>query len=70
VPERSHDSLPDESIEDTADAAEPSLSPEVTERIGECLRLYYASMMTEPVPEHLIRLVDGLADKGNPSDES
>lgn len=43
--------------------AEPALSPEIAARIGESLRLYYDRMMREPVPDHLIRLVDRLNDK-------
>jgi len=67
VPERSPDVVPPEPEVGTSDPV-PSLSPEVSALIGESLRLYYEHMMREPVPDHLIRLVDRLSDMASESD--
>ncbi len=39
----------------------PQLDPKVQALIGERLRLYYAELLTEPVPERLVDLIDRFA---------
>lgn len=39
----------------------PQLDPKVQALIGERLRLYYADLLTEPVPESLVDLIDRFA---------
>jgi hypothetical protein len=39
---------------------EPALPPDVAACIGERLRAYYAHLMNDPVPEHLIRILEAM----------
>jgi hypothetical protein len=76
VPQRSPANTPNETdqVETKVHEAEtpfpePKLSPQVIALIGDSLRSYYDRMMLEPVPQHLIDLVDRMHREGRPSDE-
>jgi len=47
----------------------PKVPPGFTDRIGEGLRSYYLRLMDEPVPEHLIRIVQDFDMKGGARDD-
>ena len=48
------------------DAQGPQLSPEIVERLGWLLREFYAELLSQPIPEHLTRLLDGFDRNGKP----
>lgn len=50
-------------------AVRPKVPPGFTDRIGEGLRSYYLRLMDEPVPEHLIRIVQDFDMKGGARDD-
>ena len=43
---------------------EPSLPPQVAACLGERLRTYYAALMSEPVPDALLQILEPLDQKG------
>lgn len=43
------------------EATDPKLPPEVQEKLGDELRKYYASLVSMPLPERFIELLDRLA---------
>lgn len=45
-----------------ADAMDPSLPPEVQERIGDELRKHYAQLIAQPLPDRFIELLTELAE--------
>jgi hypothetical protein len=44
-------------------AGEPTLPHEVTAHIGEQLRAYYAELMSEPIPDRFVNLLNELGKK-------
>jgi Anti-sigma factor NepR len=41
-------------------STEPTLSPGVAAHLGDRLRAYYAHLMSDPIPDHLVRLLQAL----------
>jgi hypothetical protein len=38
--------------------SDSALDPQLQNLIGEQLRLYYADLLAEPIPDHLVKLLD------------
>jgi Anti-sigma factor NepR len=51
--------------EENGTPSEPVLSPDVVAHLGEQLRAYYTHLMSDPVPDHLVRLIEALDGKGS-----
>lgn len=51
------------------DGAEPTLTPEVQERLGQELRKHYASLISMPLPDRFLELLNKLAKSEEDSSE-
>ncbi len=47
-------------VVETEGPYEPALPADVAAYLGERLRAYYAHLMNDPVPEHLIRILEAM----------
>jgi hypothetical protein len=51
--------------EPSTGASEPTLPLAAVAHLGDRLRAYYAHLMSDPVPDHLLRLIETLDGKGS-----
>jgi Anti-sigma factor NepR len=62
------DGLEDGQSIDGEPAPEPTLPPRVAAYLGEQLQTFYAHLMTEPVPDRLVQLLEQLDRTGSARD--
>lgn len=62
------DGLEDRQSVDGEPAPEPTLPPHVAAYLGQQLQAFYAHLMSEPVSDRLVRLLEQLDGKGNARD--
>jgi hypothetical protein len=55
-------------VEENGASSERILSPDIVAHLGEQLRAYYTHLMSDPVPDHLVRLIEFLDGKGGADD--
>jgi hypothetical protein len=54
--------------EENGAPSEPIFPPDVIAHLREQLRAYYTHLMSDPVPNHLVRLIESLDGKGGSDD--